>query len=203
MDGSLVYVIDDDAAVRDSLVALFDAAGLPVRDFPSASAFLDVIDDVEAGCVVTDVCMPEVSGLDLLRRLNGRRSRFGVIVLTGEADVPMAVEALKNGALDFIEKPFAPEAIVDAVRSALVRLEGESDRTRRRREGAERMAALTAREHDVLGGLLEGCSNKEIARRLEISPRTVEAYRANVMTKMQAESLSELVRAALLARSVD
>jgi two-component system response regulator FixJ len=196
-----VYVIDDDAAVRDSLVVLLDAAGLRVSDFASAPEFLEAADDLEAGCVVTDVCMPAMSGLDLLRQLKGGPSRFGVIVLTGEADVPMAVEALKDGAMDFIEKPFAPDAIVEAVRSALGRLAADSDRASRRTEAAQRLAGLSAREREVLEGLLEGHSNKEIARRLDISPRTVEAYRANVMMKMQVESLSELVRVTLLART--
>ena len=199
----MVHVIDDDAAVCDSLLAVLDAAGLAAKAYPSASAFLDGVDHAESGCVVTDVRMPVVSGLDLLRRLNDRGAQFKVIVLTGQADVPMAVEALKSGALDFIEKPFAPEAIVEAVRTALLRVAADADRTSRRSESAQLLAGLSAREHDVLDGLLEGLSNKEIARRLEISPRTVEAYRANLMMKMQAESLSELVRVSLMARATD
>jgi two-component system response regulator FixJ len=195
-----VHVIDDDAAVRDSLLAVLDAAGIVARGYPSALAFLDDADGADDGCVVTDVRMPVISGLDLLRQLAGRRSQFKVIVLTGEADVPMAVEALKNGALDFIQKPFAPDAIVGVVRAALVRAEADRDLATRRSESAQLLAGLSAREREVLDGLLEGLSNKDIARRLEISPRTVEAYRATLMMKTHAESLSELVRIALRAR---
>jgi two-component system response regulator FixJ len=202
MNGEVVHVVDDDPAVRDSMAAVLDAAGFAVKAYPTASAFLESAAE-GGGCVVTDVCMPEMTGLDLLRRLNETPSRFAVIVLTGEANVPMAVEALKGGAQDFIEKPFAPEAIIGAVRSAFSRLAADTDRAARRNDLAQRMAGLSAREREVLDGLLEGLSNKEIARRLDISPRTVEAYRANVMIKMSAESLSELVRLALLARATD
>jgi two-component system response regulator FixJ len=199
----VVHVIDDDDAVRDSLAALLEASDLTVHAYASAQAFLDGLDRAAGGCVVTDVQMPEVSGLELLRRLSGRLGHFPVIVLTGEADVAMAVEALKAGALDFIEKPYPPDAIVAAVTAAVRRLEADIDRTSRRTENAQRLAALSAREREVLAGLLEGGSNKEIARDLAISPRTVEAYRANLMMKMGAESLSELVRMALEGQGTD
>ncbi|MFZ5718647.1 MAG: response regulator FixJ [Pseudomonadota bacterium] len=198
-----VHVIDDDEAVRDSLAMLLDAVGFSVTAYASAAAFLDGIDRASSGCIVTDVCMPEVSGLDLLRRLSDRLAQFPVIVLTGEADVPMAVEALKCGAKDFIEKPYPPDAIIAAVRQALERMQADIDRDARRIANARRIAALSAREREVLQGLLDGASNKEIARDLGISPRTVEAYRANLMMKMGADSLSELVRMALEARDVD
>lgn len=194
-----VHVIDDDDAVRDSLAMLLDAVGFQVTAYASATAFLDGLDGAPSGCIVTDVCMPEVSGLDLLRRLSDRLGQFPVIVLTGEADVPMAVEALKNGARDFIEKPYPPDAIIAAVRQALARMEADSSRDAQRSATAQRIAALSAREREVLQGLLDGASNKEIARDLGISPRTVEAYRANLMMKMGADSLSELVRMALEA----
>ena len=193
----VVHVIDDDDAVRDSLALLMEAAGLTAHAYGSAEDFLAEVERAEPGCVVTDVRMPDMSGLDLLHRLNDRLDRFSVIVLTGEADVPMAVEALKAGALDLIEKPYAADAIEAAVTAAHRHLEARRDRTSRRSENAQRIAALSARERDVLKGLLDGLSNKEIARDLAISPRTVEAYRANLMMKMGAESLSELVRMSL------
>jgi two-component system response regulator FixJ len=145
------------------------------------------------------VRMPDMSGLDLLRRLSDRLDRFPVIVLTGEADVPMAVDALKAGALDLIQKPYAADAILAAVTVALRELEARSERTARRAENARRLAALSAREREVLKGLLDGLSNKEIARDLAISPRTVEAYRANLMMKIGADSLPELIRITLEA----
>jgi two-component system response regulator FixJ len=198
--GGTVHVIDDDEAVRDSLATLLEAAGLAVSAYGSAGAFLDGIDTAESGCVVTDVQMPEMTGLELLRRLSDRLPQFPVIVLTGEADVPTAVEALKNGALDLIEKPYSAETIVAAVRQALTQLEARSDRDNRRSEAAERLAALSTREREVLDGVVKGLSNKEVARDLGISPRTVEAYRANLMMKMGADSLSELVRMTIAAR---
>lgn len=195
----VVHVIDDDEAVRESLALLMEAAGLAAHEYESAEAFLEAMETAEPGCIVTDVRMPDMSGLDLLHRLSDRLDRFPVIVLTGEADVPMAVEALKAGALDLIEKPYAADAILGAVTGALRQLEARNDRSSRRAENAQRLAALSAREREVLDGLLKGCSNKEIARDLAISPRTVEAYRANLMMKMGAESLSELVRMSLEA----
>lgn len=197
--GGTVHIIDDDDAVRDSLATLLDASGFAVSAYASAAAFLDGIERAVSGCVVTDVCMPEISGLELLRRLSDRLPQFPVIVLTGEADVPTAVEALKNGALDLIEKPYSAETIVAAVRQALTQLEARSDLESRRNEAAERLAALSAREREVLDGVVRGLSNKEIARELGISPRTVEAYRANLMMKMGADSLSDLVRMAIEA----
>lgn len=193
----VVHIIDDDDAVRDSLALLMEAAGLTAHAYGSAETFLEAAEAVDPGCVVTDVRMPDMSGIDLLHRLSGQLDRFQVIVLTGEADVPMAVEALKAGALDLIEKPYAAEVILSAVTGALQRLEVRRDRTSRRAESAQRLAQLSARERDVLRGLLDGLSNKEIARELAISPRTVEAYRANLMMKMGADSLSELVRMSL------
>ena len=192
-----VHVIDDDDAVRDSLSLLMEAAGLTAHAYACAEDFLDAVERAEPGCVVTDVRMPDMSGIELLHRLSDRLDQFPVIVLTGEADVPMAVEALKGGALDLIEKPYAAGAILAAVTGALRELETRRERTSRRAENSQRLAALSAREREVLQGLLEGHSNKEIARDLAISPRTVEAYRANLMMKMGADSLSELVRMSL------
>jgi two-component system, LuxR family, response regulator FixJ len=198
MSDTLVHVIDDDAAVRDGLTALLGAVGHGVKAYGSAVDFLDRLEIAAPGCVITDVQMPGMSGLDLLRRMEGRLGDFPMIVLTGRADVPLAVAALKAGASDFIEKPFEPEVILGAVRAALQRVARVTERNGRQADYAQRLEALSSRERDVLRGLLDGWSNKTIARQLEISPRTVENYRANVMMKMQASSLSELVRMALI-----
>lgn len=201
--GGTVHVIDDDDAVRDSLAMLLEASGFSVTAYASAEAFLGGLEQASSGCVVTDVQMPEISGLELLRRLSDRLTEFPVIVLTGEADVPIAVEALKNGALDLIEKPYSGETVISAVRQALTQLEANNSRASRRNDNVQKIAALSSRERDVLEGVLKGGSNKEIARDLGISPRTVEAYRANLMMKMGADSISELVQMALEARGPD
>ena len=195
---ALAHVIDDDEAVRHSLEFLLRAAKIPVKTYESAGAFLSIIEGISAGCVVTDVRMPEMSGMDLLRRLKDMRIELPVIVMTGHGDVPLAVEAMKAGAVDFIEKPFDDEQILNAVRAALSRDRSGGRRNAERAEIDERLGSLSARERQVLEGLVAGHSNKVIARNLNISPRTVEIYRANVMTKMKATSLSDLVRMALV-----
>ena len=197
MNGGFVHVIDDDPAVRDSLTALLAAAGHAVRAYPSALAFLESLPAAPSGCVVTDVQMPHMSGLELLTALAGRRDEFAVVVLTGRGDVPMAVDALKNGASDFLLKPYEPPALLRAVDLALDRIAAAQGRQRQRAEFAERLSSLTGRERDVLAGLAAGASNKEIAKTLAISPRTVESYRANIMLKTKSASLSELLRLVL------
>lgn len=193
-----VHVVDDDVAVRKSLAFLLASEGLPVRLHESASVFLDGAPSAEAGCIVTDVRMPGIDGIELIRRLKERGVALPVIVMTGHADVPMAVEAMKEGAVDFLEKPFGDEVFLAAVRSALARQERNSHHGAQVAEIQSRFDALSERERQVLDGLVEGKANKVIAYDLGISPRTVEIYRANVMAKMQAKSLSELVRLALL-----
>ena len=202
-DNATVHVIDDDDAARHSLAFLLQASKLAVKTYESATAFLDVASTVKSGCIITDVRMPEISGIELLRRLKELKVVVPVIVMTGHGDVPLAVEAMKIGAVEFLEKPFDDEVMLSAVRSALNRNEGESRRQAERAEIETRLAALSNRERDVLGGLVAGHANKRIAFDLGISPRTVEIYRANLMTKMQAASLSDLVRMALVAGILD
>jgi two-component system response regulator FixJ len=194
---STVHVIDDDAAVRDSLAFLLSAAGIPAQTHESAAAFLYRHPDANAGCIVTDIRMPEIGGLDLLRRVKALDPELPVIVITGHGDVPLAVEAMKLGADDFIEKPFDDEALLTAISTALDRNRKREREEARIFELRTRLASLSAREREVLEGLVAGNPNKTIAYDLGISPRTVEVYRANVMTKMQAATLSELVRMAL------
>ncbi|HKA73376.1 MAG TPA: response regulator FixJ [Xanthobacteraceae bacterium] len=195
----MVHVIDDDDAVRQSLEFLLRTARLNVRTYESAKAFLEVLPQIQAGCVITDVRMPEVSGIDLLKRLKKFNRDIPVIVMTGHGDVPLAVEAMKIGAMDFFEKPFDDEAMVAAVRAALNRGLSDSHRAAELAQIRGRLTELSNRERQVLEGLVAGRPNKVIAYDLGISPRTVEIYRANVMTKMQASSLSDLVRMAIVA----
>lgn len=194
-----VYIIDDDDAVRQSLEFLLKTANIKVRGFDSAKEFLQVLPHVKSGCIVTDVRMPEVTGIDLLRRVKELSLDIPVIVITGHGDIALAVEAMKVGAVDFLEKPFDDEMILTSVRSALSK---DADATRQRAQLTEindKLAALSNRERQVLEGLVAGKANKVIAYDLGISPRTVEIYRANLMTKMSANSLSELVRMAMTA----
>ena len=199
----MVHVIDDDEALRESLAFLLRAAQLEVKSYSSAKAFLDTLPDESLGCVITDVRMPDISGIDLLRRLKELKIGVPVIVVTGHGDVALAVEAMKIGAADFFEKPFDDDLLLASVRSALREQEGKKKRYAERAEIESRIAALSPRERDVLTGLVEGRANKQIAFDLGISPRTVEIYRANLMNKMQADSLSDLVRMALVAGMLD
>jgi two-component system response regulator FixJ len=194
-----VYVIDDDEAMRHSLEFLLGSVDFEVALFDSAQAFLDAMPGLEFGCVVSDVRMPGIDGIEMLRRLKTLQSRFPVIIMTGHGDVPLAVEAMKLGAVDFLEKPFEDDLLIAMVDSGLKRAEPEARQEAVTREIAERIATLSPRERQVMDGLVAGLSNKSIAREYDISPRTIEVYRANVMTKMQAGSLSELVRLAMRA----
>lgn len=188
-----VYVVDDEPAVRESVAAVLEAAGYSVQSFASAVDFLKALPAAAGGVLVTDVRMPEVSGLELLRRLGDARARFPTVVLTGAADVPMAVECLKSGAVDFIEKPYPVDLLLGAVRAALAQLEARAEGEAQ----AHRLASLSPRERQVLDGIIEGKSNKLIARDHGLSPRTVEAYRANLMDKLGVGSVAELVQVAM------
>ncbi len=198
-DDPVIHIIDDDEAVRDSLGFLFDAAGIGIRAYESPLPFLAALPLKTPTCVITDIRMPEMTGVELLRRLRDLGQTLPVIVITGHGDVTLAVEAMKLGAADFIEKPFDGEALVAAVRSVLKRRASGDEADAARGAVRARIATLSARERQVLDGLVSGSPNKTIAYDLGISPRTVEVYRANLMAKMHASSLSELVRMALQA----
>jgi two-component system response regulator FixJ len=197
-----VHVVDDDDAARESLAFLLEAAGMEVRTYESPVPFLAALPLEEPACLVTDMRMPEMTGIDLLRRLHEIGQRLPVIVITGHGDVPLAVEAMKLGAVDFFEKPFDDEVLLAAVRSALERRGRLGPSEEERGAALMRLSSLSKREREVLDGLVAGNPNKTIAYDLGISPRTVEVYRANLMTKMQASSLSDLVRTALLAEGL-
>jgi two-component system response regulator FixJ len=192
-----VYVIDDDQAMRDSLDFLLGAADFHVTLFESAQNFLDALPTIDFGCVVSDVRMPGIDGIELLKRLKAGGSLFPVVIMTGHGDVPLAVEAMKLGAMDFLEKPFEDDRLIGMIEAALTRAEPGVKSEAITLEIQSRIASLSPRERQVMDGLIAGLSNKLIAREYDISPRTIEVYRANVMTKMQAASLSELVRLAM------
>jgi two-component system response regulator FixJ len=195
-----IHVIDDDSAMRESLSLMLTIEGYTVRTHESARTFLDAVAQDESGCVVTDVRMPEISGIDLLTtmKIEERRVSMPIIVITGHADIQLAVQAMKQGAFDFLEKPFDGDALLSSVRKALIHSNDEHARHAETRIIQDRLAKLTPRENEVLAGLLNGQQNKIIAGELGIGVRTVETHRASVMAKMRAGSLSELVRMALV-----
>jgi two-component system response regulator FixJ len=199
---AVVHLIDDDEGVRQGLAFLLATAGLAVRVYESAVAFLQSIDTLQPGCIISDVRMPGIDGLELQRRLKQLGVNLPVIIMTGHADVPLAVEAMKAGAIDFIEKPFDDELLLSAVRTALHHYNQAGQRDAEVVRVLEKVASLSARERQVLDGLVAGHPNKTIAYDLKLSPRTVEIHRANVMTKMGASSLSDLVRMALLVKDL-
>jgi two-component system, LuxR family, response regulator FixJ len=203
LSDATVHVIDDDDAARHSLAFLLGTAKISVKTYESAATFLNGLADIKSGCIITDVRMPGMSGIELLHKLKELGVTVPVIVVTGHGDVPLAVEAMKIGAADFIEKPFDDEVLLQAVRSACNRQGTDDKRRAERAEIDGRLAALSNREREVLQGLVRGLANKQIAFDLGISPRTVEIYRANLMTKMQASSLSDLVRMALITEILD
>lgn len=199
---SVVHVIDDDPAMRDSLEFLFDTAGLAARTYESALVFLEALGEATQGCVVTDVRMPEMSGLELLKELHRRGSHLPVVVITGHGDVPLAIEAMKAGAKDFFEKPFDDERLLSVVSSALQEAGSRQGEWKEQAAVRERIQRLSQRERQVLRRLVDGQLNKTIAWELGISPRTVEVYRAKLMSKMGAPAFADLVRMALLAGEI-
>jgi two-component system response regulator FixJ len=194
---SLIYVVDDDEAMRDSLAFLLGSSGFEVKCFDSAVSFLEALPNLDVTCVVTDVRMPEVDGIELMRRLKASGRRWPVIVMTGHGDVPLAVEAMKLGAFDFLEKPFEDEVLMSTIKSAIQQNHATAEAEDDMKDVVVRIESLTPRERQVMERLVAGQANKVIGRDLGVSPRTVEIYRANVMTKMQASSISELVRLAI------
>jgi two-component system response regulator FixJ len=194
-----VYVIDDDEAMRDSLKFLLESADFSVMLFESALNFLDALPSLDFGCVVSDVRMPGLDGIELLKRMKAGHSTFPILIMTGHGDIPLAVEAMKLGAVDFLEKPFEDDRLIGMIEAAIRQAEPAAKSEAVTLAIAARIATLSPRERQVMEGLIAGLSNKLIARDYDISPRTIEVYRANVMTKMQANSLSELVRLAMRA----
>ena len=195
----LVYIVDDDEAVRDSLSLLLVTRGYTVRAFGSAPEFLSAAPSLRPGCLIADIRMPEMDGLELQQRLIDEALPFPLIVITGHGDVPLAVRAMKVGAIDFIEKPFPAETIINSAAAALARLAQSRDRDPGAAAAIAKFALLTPREREVLQGLLAGLPNKSIAYDLRISPRTVEIHRARIMNKMEARSLSDLIRMSFAA----
>ncbi|AGA91064.1 response regulator [Thioflavicoccus mobilis 8321] len=199
----IVFVVDDDEAMRTSLKWLIESVGLRVHTFGSAEEFLAAYYPGRAGCLLVDVRMPGMSGLELQARLAKSELCLPVIIITGHGDVAMAVRAMKAGALDFIEKPFNDEALIGAIRRGLDRDASQRRQQSRRADITARLAQLTPREHEVMELVTDGKSNKEIAAALGVSAKTVEAHRARVMDKMEADSLADLVRMVLLVEGRD
>ena len=190
----VVHVVDDEEAVRSSLAFLLSAAGIAVRTHATAAAFLEIAPSIRSGCLVTDLQMPEIDGVELLRRLKDSGTMLPAIVITGHANVPMAVEAMKNGALDFIEKPFSDEALLQSIRHVVSLAAANARNEETVASTRKRLATLSERERQVLSGVVAGQANKTIAFELGISPRTVEVHRLGLMGKMQARGLAELIR---------
>ena len=190
----VVFVVDDDPAVRESLEVLLQSAGLVSRAYSNAQEFLDERPGDIIGCLIVDIRMPGLSGLELQEELNRRGSRLPLIILTGHGDVPAAVQALKAGAVDFLQKPFNPESLLDLVEKALNRHTRIRDAEARRAEIASRLDTLTPREREVMALIVHGNANKVVALDLGISERTVELHRSRVMKKMRARSLADLTR---------
>lgn len=193
---STIYVVDDHEAVRDSLAMLLSTEGLVVQQFGCGADFLSALDPEQHGCVLLDLRLPDMTGIEVQKRLTDMGAKVQTIMISGYGDIPMAVKAMKSGALDFIEKPYSDEAILESIRRAVIYIEKARAHESSSSEVAYRLSCLTPREHDVLLALVAGHPNKVIAGDLGISPRTVEIHRARVMSKMQARSLSHLVRMA-------
>ena len=197
-----VFVVDDDQAMRNSLKWLIESVGLTVRTYASADDFIKDYYPGRAGCLLLDVRMPGMSGLELQEQFLEQQIKIPIIIITGHGDVPMAVRAMKAGAVDFIEKPFNDELLLESIRNALIKDVGQRTAQSARADIATRLVHLTPREHEVMEMVTSGRANKDIAKTLGVSSKTVEAHRARVMEKMQASSLAELVKMAIVANSV-
>ncbi len=198
-----VFVVDDDEAVRESLHFLISSVDLQVQTFASATDFLDNYEPGLAGCLVVDVRMPGMSGLELQRQLSDRRINLPVIIITGHGDVDMAVRAMKSGAFDFIQKPFNDQVLLDLIQAALDKNARAAEADAERASIADKMGQLTDREREVLNGIVDGSSNKDIAAHLKLSEKTIEFHRSKVMRKMSASSLAELTRKVFVAQLSD
>lgn len=198
-----IFVVDDDLAMRDSLTFLLETAGYTVRTFECAQKFLDEMPRHAGGVILTDICMPGIDGIELLRRLKAAdgKTESAVVVMTGHGDIPLAVEAMKLGAVDFLEKPFDDDRLFSAIKSAAIT--DSKSRDALSPEAAARIQSLSRRERQVMLGLVTGLSNKMIAANFDISPRTVEVYRANVMDKLRANNISELIRFAIRSGMIE
>jgi FixJ family two-component response regulator len=196
-DEATVFVVDDDDAVRDSVMLLLRSMGLATEGYADGQAFLDAVDTKRAGCIVLDVRMPGMSGMDLQKKLNDLGSTLPIIFVTGHGDVPMAVEAMRAGAEEFLQKPFRDQDLLDRVHTALQRDQDDRATTTQRQEVHDRVAQLTAREREVFDRLVDGKSTKQIAAAFSLSPRTVEIHRSRVLEKMGVRSVAELVKLAL------
>ena len=196
-DPVALYIVDDDNAVRAALASLLELEGYAVRQYETAEAFLDDIAADTAGILLLDVRLPGINGLEVQSRLVEMGSNLSVIIITGHGDVPMAVQAIQAGAINFIEKPFIGDTVIDSVRAAEADARDAMQTAKETQVLRDRYDQLAPREHDVLRHLVQGQQNKVIAFELGISPRTVEVYRARLMTKMQAKSLAVLVRMAM------
>ena len=196
---AIVYLVDDDQAIRDSLSFLMKSVGFESKAYASAEAFLSQADLERPGCLVVDVRMQGMSGLELQQVLNERGIKLPVIIITGHGDIPMAVQAMKEGAVDFLEKPYDNEVLIIRIRQCLEEVTKKQDKESRIVEAKSRLEQLTKREQEVMNLLVAGKHNKAIADEMNISVRTAEAHRAKVMKKLQADSLSDIVRIALIA----
>ncbi|MEM1146870.1 MAG: response regulator [Pseudomonadota bacterium] len=199
MPNRTVFLVDDDEAIRHSASFMLRHAGFTVKTYRDGSSFLEQLSDAQDGCILLDVRMPGMDGLAVQTALNQRGVNMPVIILTGHGDVPVAVEAMKGGAIEFLEKPYEKSALVGAIENAFTLLDTQASDDKRGREARAKLSALTPREMDVLECLVEGLTNKGIAQALSISPRTVEIHRAHVMEKLDADSLSSALRLAFLA----
>lgn len=199
MSHRTVFLVDDDEAIRHSASFMLRHAGFLVKTYPDGISFLEHVTEEHDGCILLDVRMPGMDGLAVQNALNHRGINMPVIILTGHGDVPVAVEAMKGGALEFLEKPYEKQALVGAIENAFSTLDSQTVDDKRSREAKAKLTSLTPREMEVLECLVDGQTNKGIAQTLSISPRTVEIHRAHMMEKLQADSLSNALRLAFLA----